>query len=367
MKVLILANNDVGLYNFRKELIQRLIQENIQVHIALPNGERIPDLEKIGCVYHEIQIDRRGMNPVKDGLLFGKYLRLLRNLKPDTVLTYTIKPNIYGGIAGRICRKQYIVNITGLGTAIENGGLKKALLLYLYKIALKKASCVFFQNHSNYKKFISYGICRTKEKILPGSGVNLKYHMFEEYPEENSPVIILFIGRIMRDKGVNEFFEMAEQIKKEYPDVIFQMIGFYEENYRVKVSELQSRNVIEYLGFQEDIRPYLKKSWAVIQPSYHEGLSNVLLEAGAHGRPVLASRISGCRETFDEGISGLGFKVKDSGSMQKTVKKFLELPYQKKREMGMAARKKMEDEYNREIVINEYMKEIKICTEKRMK
>lgn len=366
MKVLILANNDAGLYNFRKELIQRLVQENIQVHIALPYGERVSDLERIGCVYHDIRIDRRGMNPVRDSLLLRNYLKLLRDLKPNVVLTYTIKPNIYGGIASRLCKKKYLANITGLGTAIENGGWKKTLLLHLYRIALKKASCVFFQNRSNYKDFKFYGICQTNEKILPGSGVNLKYHIFEEYPSPDSPIVILFIGRIMRDKGVNEFFEMAEQVKKEYPEVIFQMIGFYEENYKEKVSELQRRKIIDYLGFQEDVRPFLKKCWAVIQPSYHEGLSNVLLEAGAHGRPLLASRVPGCQETFDEEISGLGFEVKSSLSMIKTVKHFIELPYQKKREMGEAARKKVEKEYNREIVIQEYLHEIKSCTEKRI-
>lgn len=366
MKILILINNDIGLYNFRKELIQTLIQKNVHIDIALPYGERIKDLKSLGCIYHNIKIDRRGMNPFKDSLMLVKYIKLLHKTTPDVVLTYTIKPNIYGGIACSICKKKYIANITGLGTAIENGGWKKILLLFLYKIALKKSSCIFFQNQLNYKSFMSYGICRTKVKVLPGSGVNLKYHIFEEYPSPDSPIVILFIGRIMRDKGVNEFFEMAEQVKKEYPEVIFQMIGFYEENYKEKVSELQRKKIIDYLGFQEDVRPFLEKCWAVIQPSYHEGLSNVLLEAGAHGRPLLASRIPGCQETFDEEISGLGFEVKSSLSMIKTVKHFIELPYQKKKEMGEAARKKVEKEYNREIVIQEYLREIKNCTEKRI-
>ena len=209
-------------------------------------------------------------------------------------------------------------------------------------------------------------------KVLPGSGVNLNTHSFEPYPEETDKLIFTTVGRIMRDKGTDELLSAAERIKKKYPSVIFRLIGFFDDDYEAKVKEAEGKGIIEYIEQQRDIHPWMKDSHAIIHPSYHEGMSNVLLEAAATGRPVLASDVPGCRETFDEGTSGLGFRSRDSMALERTIEKFIQLSYKEKAAMGMAGRKKVEQEFNRDTVVENYLYEIrklsvenkeKICAE----
>jgi galacturonosyltransferase len=281
-------------------------------------------------------------------------------------LTYTIKPNIYGGFACRIFNIPHIANITGLGTAIENGGLLQKFLLMLYKSGLKKAACVFFQNESNKKYFEKNNIVMTKVVLLPGSGVNLTQHSFEEYPDDSDGVRFLYIGRIMKDKGINELLEAIVIVKKAYPNVHFDIVGPCEEDYEIKLLEMDSQGLLSYYGEQESVHGFLKNAHALINPSYHEGMSNVLLEAAATGRPVLASNIPGCRETFEEAVSGFGFEAKSAESIKNTIIKFIELPYKRKKNMGLAARGKMEKEFDRTIVVDAYMQEIGKVMESRV-
>lgn len=356
-KILILANNDVGLYKLRLELIQELVKD-FEVYISLPEGEYIAKLVEVGCKYIHTPINRRSKNPINDMKLLLKYKNIIKKIKPDVVLTYTIKPNIYGGIACSILGVPYIANITGLGTAIHNEGLMQKITLKLYLIGLKKASLVFFQNASNKQFFIEKKIIKGNFKLIPGSGVNLNQHNFEEYPVNSEVIKFLFIGRLMKEKGIEELFEAAKMIKANYPNVLFGLIGISEENYSQELEELEKAEVLKYHGLQDDVHFFIKESHATILPSYHEGTANVLLESAASGRPVLASKISGCIETFNEGVSGLGFKVKNVESLVEAVIKFIELPHDKKRDMGLAARKKMENEFDRKIVVSSYLDEI---------
>lgn len=359
MKILVLANNDVGLYKFRKELIQTLVDIGDSIFISLPEGEYIPALEKIGCTFFETSVDRRGMNPIKDIHLLLQYDRLVKRIKPDVVLTYTIKPNIYGGIICRVRHVKYIANITGLGTAIENKGILSKILLFLYKCGLKEASQVFFQNQTNRKFFQEKRLIK-KSRLIPGSGVNLSEHCYEEYSEDSEEIRFLYVGRIMKDKGIGELLEGAEQLKKNYPNLSFDLAGEYdEESYRSRIEELEKREIVRYLGPQTDIHSVMKTHHVVILPSYHEGLSNVLLEAAACGRPVLATNVPGCRETFDDGLSGIGFKAKSSKALLDAVESFICLPYEKRKQMGIYGRKKVEKEFDRQIIISAYMQEIK--------
>jgi len=358
MKVLILTNFGMGLYKFRKELLQELIKLGYDVYISLPNDDYIPFLQDIGCKYIRSQVDRRKTNLISDLMLLFSYIKIIKNIQPDVVLTYTIKPNVYGGIACRMTKVLYISNITGLGTAIENEGLLKKLVLKLYKVGLKNAKCVFFQNEPSRQFFISKGIVKSNTKVIPGSGVNLEQYKFEEYPKNDGIIRFLYIGRIMKAKGIDELLEAAQQIKKKYSNVEFDIVGFCEEDYSKKLKGLNSSGIIRYHGLKNDVREFIKMSNAIILPSYHEGTSNVLLEASSTGRPVLASNITGCKETFDEGISGFGFEAKSTESLINTIIKFIELPYDKKKQMGIAARKKMEREYDRNFVIDAYLEQI---------
>lgn len=359
-KVLVLANSDIGLYRFRKELITELNKE-YRVFISLPYGDYIHKLEELGCKYIKTQIARRSTNVFKDIILLIKYILIFLTVKPDLVLTYTIKPNIYGGIVSRIFKIPYIVNITGLGTAVENRSLLQSAILKLYKIALGKAKCVFFQNRENLDYFRVRGVYGNYAKLLPGSGVNLMEYPLLSYPFDDK-IHLLFIGRIMKEKGINQYLEAAKEVKEQYPNAYFHVIGFCEENYEPILSEMQKEGIILYHGMQNDIVKYLRISHCTVHPTYYpEGMSNVLLESASCGRPIITTNRSGCKEIVDDNVNGFLVKPQDSKDLINKIKLFISLDYASKKNMGLASRKKVEKEFDRKIVINEYLKEVKKC------
>ncbi len=357
-KLLFLVNHYLVIYNFRKELITELLHNGYDVTVVSPPGKIDNELLELGCHFVECQIDRRGMNPITDLCLLKFYLKLIKARKPDVVLTYTIKPNVYGGMACQILAVKYITTITGLGTSIENGGLIASFILKLYKFSLKKSSCIFFQNRMDKKKMEDAGIKGDKALLVAGSGVNLEIHSYEDYPDRREGLSFLYLGRIMKNKGVEELLEAAKEVKRIYPKVSFIMAGECEENYSERLLVLTKRGIIHYLGFKENVHELIKKCSAVVLPSYHEGLANVLLEASACGRPVLASNISGCRETFEDEKTGIAFCPRDAESLKAALIRFIILPYEQKREMGILARKKMEREFDRKRVVQSYLEEI---------
>jgi galacturonosyltransferase len=364
MKILILANNDVGLYKFRKELIIKLLKTN-SVFISLPYGEFVDEFVKMGCSFVDTSIQRHGTNPIKDLALKKFYKKMIKDIKPDIVLTYTIKPNVYGGMVCSSLKIPYIANVTGLGNAIENPGLLRKISLYLYKKGLKNASVVFFQNKKNLEYMLENKVINDRYKILPGSGVNIVENKFETYPTEEKTISFLMVGRIMQDKGIFELIAAAKQLKEKYSNLKFVVVGPMDDDYQETINQAVQDGVISYLGKRNDIHDLMKNSHAIIHPSYHEGMSNVLLEAASCGRPVLATNVPGCIETFDDGVSGISFKPKDVGSLIDAVEKFLNMSLEQKESMGVAGRKKVEKEFDREIVISDYISEInKITKEK---
>lgn len=360
MKILVLSNNDVGLYKFRKELIQELIKQNNTVYICLPEGEFIESLKKLGCKYIPCNyLERRGTNPFKDIKLIHFYRRIVNEYVPDVVLTYTIKPNIYGGLVCRMNRVPYIVNVTGLGTSIENGGLLSFITCTLYKTGIRNAECVFFQNSANQRVFVERKIVKGKTVLIPGSGVNLEVHKFEEYPQEENEIRFLFIGRIMKDKGIEELLSAIKQLRVCNPKVLLDIVGGYDEDYSQQIRAAEKEGIVKYYGQQSSVHEFIKKAHCVVLPSYHEGMANVLLEAASTGRPVIASKIPGCAETFDEGTSGIGCEVKNTDSLVEAMASFVSLPLEDKKAMGRAGRIKIEKEFDRNIVIQAYTNELK--------
>lgn len=358
MRVLIVANNDVGLYKFRRELVEALLQK-YEVHICLPNGEYVDKLETMGCVYHACEFDRHGINPLAELKQITFYKCLIKTVKPDMVFTYTVKPNIYAGIACADLGVPYVSNITGLGTAIENGGAMQKLLLLLYRLGLRRAQKIFFQNESNRDFMLSNGVVKGSYDMLPGSGVNLYEHKAEPYPTKEEPLILVIIGRIMKDKGADEILYAAKEIRKEYHNVVFRLIGGFDGAYVDKVQEAANAGDIEYLGQQSDVHEYLKEAHGIVHASYHEGMSNVLLEAAACARPIIATDVAGCRETYENGVSGIACRARDGEDLVRAIREFIELPYEQKKLMGQAGRQKVEREFDRIIVVNKYLKEIK--------
>lgn len=358
MRVLIITNVFGGLYNFRRELVEKLASEN-ELICALPDDPRKGWFDEIGCKFIEVPTDRRGTNPLTDYKLYKTYRRLIRELKPEVALTYTIKPNIYGGLAANREGVPCFANITGLGTGILRKTVLKRVIIYLYRRALRNAACVFFQNAENQRFFIDEKIVTGKNRLIPGSGVNLERYHFEEYPENDKSIRFLFIGRVMKEKGIDEFLSAAKRVKAIYPDTQFDIVGWLEEKeYEAVLKDYQERGIAQYHGPQTDVHSFIKNSHATVNPSYHEGMSNVLLESASTGRPVIASNIPGCRETFEDGVSGLAFEPRNAEDLTDKLIKFIELPYEKKKAMGIAGRRKVEREFDRNIVIEAYMEEI---------
>ncbi|WP_053984392.1 glycosyltransferase family 4 protein [Niameybacter massiliensis] len=349
MKVLIIANYDLGLYKFRKELIETLLQEGHEVVIALPYGELVDPLVEMGCQFIEITMERRGMNPIKDLGLMLQYHKLLKKVRPNKVITYTIKPNIYGGLISRWHKVPYYANITGLGTAFQREGILKRMITFLYKRALKKAQAVFFENGDNRATFLKHNIISSEQAIgLNGAGINL-----EEYPymlmRLEEQLRFLFIGRIMKEKGIEEFFNVAKRIKKEYPYTEFEVVGPYEEDYKSKIEALEQAGIIHYYGYQTDVKPFIKSSHCFVLPSYHEGMANTLLEAAAIGRPLIVSDIPGCREAIDH--NGYTVKVQDEEDLYNKIKMYIELDEDTKIVMGMQSRRYMEQKFDKRKIV----------------
>lgn len=359
MKILILSNHYLTLRVFRRELIQE-ISKNNEVVVSLPEDEKeyMDELRSFGArLVYVKNMDRRAINPIEDLKLIKEYKKLLKDEKPDKVITYTIKCNVYGAYACKRLNIPCYCNITGLGSAFYNGGLVKFITSKLYKYTMNKAKVVFFENKGNEKTLLDMKIFKPEQTyVLNGAGVNLNRFPFTEYPEDNRKISFLFFARIMREKGVDELFYAIEKLALEYDNLEFNFIGIYEDEYEDKVNELEKKGLIKYFGFQKNVVPYIQQCNCVILPSYHEGMANTLLESASIGRPIITSNIHGCMEAVVDGKSGYLAKVEDKEDLYRKIKKFIELPYDKKVSMGKSARKHMEDSFDKNKVVAETMK-----------
>ena len=355
-KVLIVTNHSYMLYRFRKELVQRLAAEH-DVVISTPFVGHEEDLEQLGARCICTDVDRRGMNPLKDLKLMQHYREILHVEQPDFVVTYSIKPNIYMGMICRMMGVPYYANVQGLGSAFENKKLA-AIVTPLYRMALKKASRVFFENAANAREFLDLRVVsKNKITVLPGAGINLDEYSYQPYPAA-APLRFLYLGRIMKEKGMDEWFYAIRRLKKEYGEAVaFDMVGFFEDEYKERVEKLQAEGVIEFYGFQSEPRPYYAKAGCVVLPSYHEGLSNVLLEAAAMGRPVVTSDVAGCREAVVDGQTGYLCPAKSGEALYNSMKRMLELSADMREEMGRKGCQFVKDNFAKERVV-----EKTVCT-----
>lgn len=361
MKVLILANNSVGLYKFRKELLEALLAKKHEVFISLPNGDFIEEMQQMGCHFIETEISRHGTNPFTDIALTKKYCTIIKSVKPDIVFTYTIKPNVYGGIACQLCKVPYVANVTGLGTAVENGGILQKITLTLYRIGLRKAKRVFFQNQENQDFMFKHKVVKGAYSLLPGSGVNLEQFAPLPYPDETDGIHFVFISRIMREKGIEQYLDAASSLraKRSNLQIFFHICGFCEPEYKGKLEEYVKNGIVIYHGMVRNVREILAKTHCTIHPSFYpEGISNVLLESCASARPIITTDRSGCREVVENGVNGFVVKQRDSEDLIQKIEKFLALTHEQKMQMGLAGRVKVEREFDRKIVVDAYLKEL---------
>lgn len=351
MKVLILTNLDVGLYRFRIELVNELLKHH-EVIISMPDGEFVEEFEKIGCTVFKTDIDRRGINPIHDIKLVVTYRKIFKSVKPDMVITYTIKPNIYGGFLCRCKRIPYAVNITGLGTAFQNSGLLKSFVTFLYRIGLKKAKVVFFENEENRQTLINNKITTEEQScLLPGAGVNVETYPLSPYPSDNEITRFLFMGRVMKEKGIDELFTAMHRLYEDQTQCKLTVLGSYEEDYAESVKKYSHEGWLDYKGFQEDVKPFIEQSHCFVLPSWHEGMANTNLECASMGRPVITSNIHGCLEAVEDGVSGFLCNKQDPDDLYRVMKEFTGLSYEQRRTMGLVGRKRMEELFDKNVVV----------------
>ena len=387
--IALLTNHDDDVYCFRRELIEGLVNEGYDMLISCPYGEKFELMSDISYIYDDPVIDRRGTNVIADLKLLGHYIILFGKYRPDAVLTYTAKPNVYAGMAAHIFGIPVISNVTGLGSVLKEDGLKQKFILNLFKFAYRQSACIMFQNSENMKLAVRGGMVTGKREgrfslfsslmygaaggsrpkkgkdymLIPGSGVNTVRFKKLPYPEggdgiSGEKVVFNYIGRILKDKGVDDYIEAAKRIHSEFPQTEFNMIGFIEpteSHYEDDLKKLEKEGVVFYRGQQKDVRPFIERAHAIIHPStYGEGMSNVLLENASSGRPVITTDNPGCRETVNDGLSGYIYPGGDTDALCDSIRMFLKLPNEKRKRMGDSGRLRMERNFSRDKVVKAY-------------
>lgn len=360
-RILMLGNSHLVIFGFRGELIERLVKEGHEVVVSFPNGpfgNGDVTSKEYGCKFYEIYINRRGKKILEELKLIQAYGKMIKEVKPDIVLAYTVKCDIYGGIICRLLNIPFIPNITGLGKGLAEGGLTKNIIVNLYKVAIRKAECVFFQNVYDKNFFDKNKIKYRCGKIIPGSGVNLEKYCLAKYPKE-FPIVFTYIARVMKAKGIEQFLEAADIVKQKYRNVEFHVCGYCEEDYKQRIQQEEERGNIIYHGLVNNIIEYEQSSHCIVLPSFHpEGTSNVLLESAACGRPIITTNRPGCRETVVDGITGFLVKEKNTEDLVEKIEMFLKKSYIEREKMGIEGRKRIAEVFDRRIVVEEYLKVI---------
>lgn len=353
MKILIATNHSYMFYRFRRELVEALLRAGHQVVLSTPFVGHQEELQAMGLTCIEMPMDRRSIDPRKDLKLLQAYRALLRQVEPELVITYSIKPNVYLGLCCARAGIPYVANVQGLGTAFERPVLS-AVASALYRTALRRARTVFFENRENRQLFLDKKLVRPEQtRVLPGAGINLGAYPFVP-PRDDGVCRFLYLGRIMREKGMDEFFAAARALKAERGDeVAFDLVGFYEDGYKETVEQLMAEGVITFHGFQSEVHPYYAAADCVVLPSYHEGLSNVLLEGAATGRCLITSDIPGCREVVEDGVSGFLCPAQDTQALLEAMRRFAAEPFARQAERGQAGRRLVEQRFDKDLVVAE--------------
>ena len=334
--------------------MSELISRGNTVIALTPFDDKIDEIKALGAELIETPINRRGINPAEDFKLFRNYKKLLKELKPDLVITYTIKPNVYGGFVCRMLKIPYAANITGLGTAFQGKGMLRKLVTLMYKVGLKKAKTVFFENSENRQIFIDEKIVKEEKTcLLNGAGVNLEHFGVAEYPEENGTTRFLFIGRVMKEKGIDELFKAMQLLREDGINCVLDVVGGYEEDYSEQIKQYENDGWLNYHGYQKDVHPFIDAAHCFVLPSWHEGMANTNLECAAMARPVITSNIHGCLEAVEDGVTGFLCEKQNPDSLYKVMKRFCGLAVDERKQMGLSARRRMEEIFDKKKVVED--------------
>lgn len=374
-KIAIVTNSTWNVFNFRLNLVRKLKAEGFEVIVIAPLDEYISYLNKASLVKHIPlkSLDRKSTNPIKDGFLFLEFMRIFRKEKPDLIIHYTIKPNIYGGLAAYFSGKKFMGVVTGLGYTFLNDGFIKKMVDQLYRWSFGRAEKVLFENNDDRRLFIDHKIADHKKCItVNGCGVNLHHFKPGNTPKQDEEKrIFLFVGRLLYDKGIVEFVEAAKHVKEKCPTAEFWVIGELDTNNPSTIRKDQLLEWIEaktiiYHGTTKDIRKFFRKVSVVVLPSYREGLPKVILEAMAMALPIITTDTAGCRETImdDEPSNGLLVPLKNIEKLAAAIEKMSNMDYDKLREMGQKGRKFVSRKYSDQVVTSQFMEIIEEVLEK---
>lgn len=365
--IALLTNNDDDVYCFRKELIEAIIDDGYEMLISCPYGEKFELMQEIPYIYDNPEIDRRGTNIKKDFKLVAHYYKLFKKYRPSVVLTYTAKPNVYGSLAAKVLGIPVINNVTGFGSVLNEKGLKQKFIMNLFKLAYRRSACVMFQNSTNMELAKKNGMVKGECRLIPGSGVDTERYPLQPYPDggngiEGETVVFNYIGRVLKDKRVDDYIEAAKIIKAKYPKTEFNIIGFIEpteSHYENELRELEEKGIIKYRGSQKDVKSFIARAHAIIHPStYGEGMSNVLLENASSGRPLITTDNPGCKETVNNKKSGFIYSGGNIDELIVIIEMFLAMSNEERKMMGLVSREYVKNKFSRKIVIEAYLDKI---------
>lgn len=366
MKIMFVANYMWDIYIFRAGVLRALVKDGHEVLVVAPNDGRI-DMEKAipGVKEINISLNKRGINPIEDMKLVMELRRIYMKEKPDLIFHYTIKPNIYGTLASKLSKNKSIAILTGLGYSFIQNGLISKIAVLLYKFSLKFSKEIWVLNEDDKEALISRGIGdREKIFILPGEGIDCE--RFKPLPRErrDEKTVFLMVARAFLDKGFKEYEQSARRLRKLYPDrVEFWYLGALGESAvsgidKPYMDKLVEEGVLNYLGTVDKPELIIKECDAIVLPSYREGISKTLLEGGAMAKPIIASRVTGCKEIVEDGKSGYLVEVKNVDDLVEKLEKFIKLKPEEREIMGRAGREKILKEFDEKIIIDIYRKKI---------
>lgn len=360
--VVISINSSWNVQNFRRGLIKALQGQGYKVVALAPRDEYSVVLSELGVDHVAIDMDSNGTSVRRDLKLLRDYYFVLKKLRPQAFLSYTAKPNVYGGIACASLGIPYIPNVSGLGSVFIEEGWLALVLRRLYRVAFRRATTVFFQNPVDLELLVDGGTVRREQAaLLPGSGVDLERFAPAAEDERSAEFFtFILIARLLWDKGVGEFIAAARKVKVQLPKVRFQLLGFLDSANRTAVSRSDidkwvEEGIIELLETADDVRPYVAAADCIVLPSYREGLPRVLLEAAAMAKPLIATDVPGCRHVVDEGENGFLCEVRDADSLASKMMKMMALSPVERRAMGRAGRLKVENEFDERLAVAKYM------------
>jgi glycosyltransferase involved in cell wall biosynthesis len=359
--VVLSANNCWNLANFRAPLLTGLQQAGYRLVAFAPLDSHAEDLRTKGVEVRAVPIARSGMNPITDARLLIRYVRMLRSLRPAAYCGFTIKPNVYGAIASRIAGVPAIANVTGLATPYLSEGLVWAVAERLYRVAFRRAHTVFYHNEEDLRLMIERKVVRPDQgRVIPGSGVNVEHFKPDAGASPDGTLRFLFFGRLILHKGIREFIDAVKMLRPVMPNARFQLLGNPDPGNPTSVSEQELQSwvadrIVEHLGEHRDVRPFIAQADVVVLPTYREGMSRALLEGAAMGKPLIGTDVAGSRELIDDGTTGLVCRARDTASLADSMRRMSEMPREQLREMGRAAREKVEREFSEAVVVRAYL------------